>query len=191
MRYHHSTGHSESKVALIIESILGALAYAHDNGHVHGDIRPANIQCGAQDGFETLKLIGFAGLHNFTDRFGSANYIAPEVIGGAEVDTNNVGHTVKNVFIDLKAKKDLWSVGVLAYMLLSGHHPFKADTDAETYTLIKAGEPSYEGFSNISENGKAFCKALLNLDVTCRLTAEESLNHNWIRECTTKRAEDA
>jgi serine/threonine protein kinase len=71
-------------------------------------------------------------MHEHTERFGSLNYTAPEAIGGAEVDTNDLGHTVKNVFIDLKAKKDLWSIGVLTYALLSGNLPFQGANETAT-----------------------------------------------------------
>lgn len=149
---------------------------------MHGDIRPANIQCGAAEPFETLKLIGFAGISEFTPRFGSAAYTAPEAIGGAEIDTNDVGHTVKNVFIDLKAKKDQWSVGVLTYALLTGTLPFKATKEQDLNNEIRAGTPSYEGFEKLSAAAKAFVENMIHVDVTTRWTAEEAYNSNWIRE---------
>jgi serine/threonine protein kinase len=85
----------------------------------------------------------------------------------------------------LKAKKDLWSVGVLAYALLSGGLPF-VGTDPKNINdindKIRAGEVNYDSFKNVSESGKAFCKALLHLDVTTRWTAEEALNSAWVKE---------
>jgi len=127
-------------------------------------------------------VIGFGGVSEFTPRFGSAAYTAPECIGGTEVDVNNVGHTVKNVFIDLKAKKDQWSVGVLAFALLTGTLPFKATKEEDLNNEIRAGNISFDGFEKLTASAKAFILNTIHLDVTTRWTAEEAFNSNWIRE---------
>jgi serine/threonine protein kinase len=108
---------NESDVALIVETLLKALSFAHEKSHVHGDIRPENIIIGKDAALDTLKLTGFApiahDINEASQRFGSAGFTAPEDINGEIV-----------VEKALKPKKDLWAVGVLAFMLLCGKAPF-------------------------------------------------------------------
>jgi serine/threonine protein kinase len=86
-----------------------ALDYAHNLGHPHGDIRPANILIGDKaTSFDKIKLTGFSSGN--LKRFGGLKFSAPEVINDLEMKNDT--------------KKDIWSVGVLTYLLLSGDCPF-------------------------------------------------------------------
>ena len=84
-----------------------------------------------------------------------------------------------------EAKADVWSAGVLVYMLLSGSHPFRGPSQCATEERIKAGQlPSDragEGIRGVSSEARAFVKALLVLQPGARLSAKEALGHPWLR----------
>ena len=83
-------------------------------------------------------------------------------------------------FVD-DAKCDVWSIGVIAYMLLSGTPPFYGKTDAETLQNVRIGRWKFEEalFKPVSSAAKNFVSSCLTKRVSKRLTAKEALNHEW------------
>jgi|EP00970_Alexandrium_tamarense_P007895 serine/threonine protein kinase len=79
---------------------------------------------------------------------------------------------------------DVWSVGVISYVLLSGLPPFNAPNDSSIMNLIRRGEYSMSGrvWEGISDNGKDFVKRLMQVDPNKRLNASEALHHPWLRD---------
>jgi calcium-dependent protein kinase len=113
-----------------MRQILEPLNYMHYKGYVHRDIKPENLMIEHSD--NSIKLIDF-GLSIFLpkddclkDRQGSAYYMAPEVL------SKNYNH-----------KCDVWSCGVILYLLLSGKLPFSADHHLEVMRLIKIGHYNF------------------------------------------------
>lgn len=162
----------ESLVAQILEDVLRAINHCHENNIVHRDIKAENVMVG-EDG--NVKLIDF-GLSKLNqtkttkmkDVVGTPYYIAPEVLKGKYV-----------------SKCDLWSIGVLMYILLSGYLPFNGDTADEVYAQILSGKYSLKQkeWAKVSEDGKDLLSHLLVLDYKKRYSAKQALDHPWFTTC--------
>jgi serine/threonine protein kinase len=171
---------TEVKAAHVTEKILSVVKYLHDNGVAHRDIKLENIMF---DSKETIKLIDFGlanaylndDFKNMTDKVGTLYSMAPEVL-----------------MESYDQRCDLWSVGVVAYLLLSGIQPFWgpkksmpwAERRLEMMARIKRCEYSSMNsyaWENISDEAKSFVKSLLKLNPDDRPSPEEALNSEWIR----------
>mmetsp|Transcript_37334 Transcript_37334/g.79325 ORF Transcript_37334/g.79325 Transcript_37334/m.79325 type:complete len:550 (-) Transcript_37334:58-1707(-) len=160
---------SEGDAARSIRQMLLAVNYLHSHGIVHRDLKLENF---LYDGkfSEHLKLIDF-GFSKVWDpnikmkvSCGTLAYVAPEVLQ-------------KNYTIQC----DMWSMGVIAFILLSGYMPFSGPETQQT-TNIMAGKYTMkkERWQTISPDGVDFVKSLLRVDADKRLTAEAALQHPWI-----------
>jgi calcium-dependent protein kinase len=100
-----------------------------------------------------------------TTRVGTPYYIAPEVLGR---------HYDKSC--------DLWSIGVITYILLCGYPPFYGDTDPEIFASVRAGRYDFDSpeWTQVSNEAKDLISRLLLLDPSKRLTADEALRHPWL-----------
>jgi len=166
--------YTEELAADTAHQMLLAVAYLHANQIVHRDLKLENFLYEKKDS-NHLKLIDF-GFAKFWDRStkmtqacGSVHYVAPEVLCKKYTE-----------------KCDLWSLGVIVYMLLTGSPPFHG-SDSEIMTKIKAGKPHWSSrFEKLSPGAKSFTRALLVLDAEKRLSAEEALAHPWIKGRSTE-----
>jgi len=173
-------GHlSEREAAIIMQQIFLAVNYMHSRNIVHRDLKPENFlfQHRAPIEGNTLKVIDFgiaAQLRKASDtlstRTGTPYYVAPEVLHFP--------------FATYGKPCDLWSCGVVMYVLLSGRLPFRGVDDHATFAKVKAGRFSFpsEIFGSVSEGAKALIKGLLAKDEAKRFTAERALNDTWVRE---------
>jgi len=162
--------YSEQDAARITKEMLSAIKYLHSLNIAHRDIKLENWLFESPKNDAKLRLIdfGFSKLYNgepFTLITGTVYYVSPEVIKGA---------------YDLSC--DLWSLGVVVYMLLSGRPPFYASTDAQVLSLIEGGRFSLTGklWDHISFEAKNFVLSLLKTNPLKRLTAASALQHPWI-----------
>lgn len=170
---------TEADAAQVVREVALALSYCHGVGVVHRDIKPENIMIvnsswgsptGETDG-ETqdiqVKLIDFGfscrilGNVKLKARVGTVAYSAPEVIGGEQCDE----------------KQDLWALGCVLYVMLSGRTPFDCDRDR-----IVKGRYSFVGSAgdSISEEAKALVSDLLVVDSVRRISAADVLSHPWL-----------
>lgn len=181
---HHLTDDEcfdERSAARIIKSLLEAVAYLHSEGLVHRDIKPENILFESQDDESPIKLIDF-GLSrrhrheidsNMSNIRGTSYYMSPELLE-----------------CNYSTPTDIWSTGVVAYLLLCGYPPFNGHTDHQIYAAISKNElnfPADIGWSNKSPECIDFIKCLLQKDPRRRYTAEEALLHPWIVEMTAQK----
>jgi len=171
---------SESKAREIFEQILLAVEYLHSKGIAHRDLKPENILL---DEKGNIKITDF-GLARFTGQkalmtslCGTPEYLAPEVIecGIAQKQGNtNIGYG--------KAV-DMWSLGVILYIMLTGEPPFD---NKEKEHLLRQIEGAYfcfeERHSSVPELAKDLITKLLTVDPTIRFTAQQALNHPWIMQ---------
>ena len=106
-------------------------------------------------------------------RLGTAYYIAPEVLKS-----------------DYNEKCDVWSCGVILYILLSGYPPFNGATDREIYQSIEKGKFSFppEEWSYISSSAKELIEKMLKKDPNHRISAAQALKDSWITDNTQKQS---
>ncbi|KHN73489.1 Protein lin-2 [Toxocara canis] len=158
-----------------MKQLMLALQYMHSQGIVHRDIRPHNVVLASKDNSAPLKLSGFGVALKLDSpdsivlggRVGTPQFMAPEVVSNVEYGT----------------KADMWSAGVLLYILLCGRLPF-VGSRRKIYESITEGRYSHHGgtWQSISNSAKDLLIRLLTVDPHKRISAEEALNHEWIRE---------
>ena len=163
----------ESEAAGIFEKLLKAINHCHSKNIAHRDLKPENILYSSRDEHAEIKLIDF-GLAKKSDRYlktyqtmvGTPYYIAPEVIDG------NYTYSC-----------DVWSLGIILHIMLSGYMPFSGSTDEEVFRSIKKGKLSFENpvWEKVTPPGKDLILKLLEPDENKRLTAAEALEHEWFR----------
>ncbi|ORX64731.1 putative calmodulin-dependent protein kinase type 1 [Anaeromyces robustus] len=159
----------------VIKQVLEGIAYLHDNNIVHRDIKAENIMFRTKAEDSEIVIADF-GLSRFinsdSDKMlqtvcGTQGYMAPEII-------LHKGHG-KPV--------DMWAIGVLTFIILSGYCPFSGETVAEENNNIIHCNYEFEPedfWEGISENAKDFIRRLLVYDPELRMTAHEALQHEWI-----------
>ncbi|CAJ0935443.1 unnamed protein product, partial [Mesorhabditis belari] len=161
---------TEAAAAVIICQLCEAIDYIHRQNIVHLDIKPENIMCVTESG-NRIKLIDFGlarhydGSEDLYYMAGTPEFSAPEVIKFEPLDF----HT------------DMWSVGVITYILLSGYSPFLGETTPLTYMNVERGEWEFiEEFDCVSEVAKDFISKLLVYDKSLRMLPKECLSHPWL-----------
>jgi len=175
-------GHfSEKDAAHCFRQMADALDYLHGQNIVHRDLKPENLLFATAANDSAIKIIdfGLAGsckLGPLTTPCGTPNYVAPEILRSAPYGTPS----------------DMWSIGVILYIILCGFPPFYEESDdlGRLYRKIKRAEyymPS-PYWDNISHHAKDLVQKLLNPDPVRRLTAAKALNHPWCRGKASERA---
>jgi len=171
---------SERDAAGLVRCILDAIAYCHDQkGIVHRDLKPENFLFSSREENAVIKIIDF-GLSRHDDmtrgimntKVGTPYYVAPEVLNR-----------------EYTKSCDIWSIGVITYILLCGYPPFYGDTDTQIFESVRTGRfdfPSPE-WDNISDNAKKFITSMLKRDPSKRPSAATALEHPWIKELTEPR----
>jgi len=162
--------YSERDAANIIRQILEAVGKMHAEGIAHRDLKPENLLVTGENN-EIIKISDFGlskdfGKENLRTSCGTPDYVAPEVLKGSTYDS----------------AVDIWSIGVITYILLCGFPPFYGSTEQQIFNKILRAEydfpsPDWDG---VSEEAKGFIKALLVLNPNDRPTAEECLQSPWI-----------
>lgn len=166
----------------ITRQVLEGVKYIHSKGISHRDLKPDNILI-EQDDPVLVKITDFGlakvqGNGTFMKTFcGTLAYVAPEVIAGKAGAEEN---EKRNEYSSLV---DMWSMGCLVYVILTGHLPFSGSTQEQLYKQIKNGsyhEGPLKDF-RISEEAKDFIDSLLQVNPNARPTAEKALQHPWIK----------
>ncbi|XP_044035823.1 myosin light chain kinase, smooth muscle-like isoform X2 [Siniperca chuatsi] len=163
--------HTEPTSARYMQQILEGMKYVHKQNIIHLDLKPENIVCVDTTGTR-IKIIDF-GLASKLEEgkpllvmHGTPEFVAPEVINYEPVGLET----------------DMWSIGVICFILLSGESPFQGNSDPETLALVTAAcyEFDQESFEDISDQAKDFISSLLKKDRRCRLSCAEALAHPWM-----------
>ncbi|XP_076953791.1 calcium-dependent protein kinase 26-like isoform X2 [Bidens hawaiensis] len=167
-------GHySERKAADLIRTIVGVIEACHSLGVMHRDLKPENFLFVDEDEDSPLKTIDF-GLsvffkpgETFSDVVGSPYYVAPEVL-------------LKNYGLEA----DIWSAGVILYILLCGVPPFWGESENEIFEEVLRGKLEFSSYPwpSISESAKDLVRQMLIRNPRKRITAHGVLCHPWISE---------
>ena len=166
--------YTEKDAAKIFQQLMSSIVYCHDNGIVHRDLKPENILY-INEGDEInnpIKVIDFGLSRNFdykskmNTKVGTAYYVAPEVLDG-----------------NYNEKCDVWSAGVILYILLSGEPPFNGPNDREIYKAISKMiyQFPYNKWKKISKNAIDLIEKCL-VPEDKRISAKEVLEHPWFKK---------
>jgi len=165
--------YSEKEASNVIKSVASAIQYLHQSGVVHRDLKPENLLYLNKTDESPIKITDF-GLAKFRGESkedmhtacGTPGYVAPEVLKGEKYD---------------KAV-DLWSLGVILYILLCGFPPFYHQNTNMLYKQIKKGEYDFPDpyWTDISDSAKQLVRGLLTVDPKKRMSAKDVLAHPWI-----------
>ncbi|EMS45103.1 Calcium-dependent protein kinase 3 [Triticum urartu] len=163
----------EHEAATLFRYLMEVVAHCHSKGIVHRDLKPENILLVSKSPSSPIKLADF-GLATYTQpgqrlsgTVGSPFYIAPEVLAGGYNEA-----------------ADVWSAGVILYILLSGIPPFWGKTKSKIFECIRSTELRFpsDPWDRVSDSAKELITGMLRRDPAQRLTAEQVLEHSWIRE---------
>ncbi|KAM4622757.1 serine/threonine-protein kinase 17A-like [Discoglossus pictus] len=163
---------TEKDVIRLIRQILQGVHYLHRNNVVHLDLKPQNILLTRGEPLGDIRIVDF-GLSRQVDTIkevreilGTPEYVAPEVLNYEPISTAT----------------DMWSVGVLTYVMLTGESPFLGETKQETFLNISQVNIQYsdEEFDGISDLAVDFIKSLLIKNPRKRARADQCLKHPWL-----------
>ncbi|KAH8256471.1 hypothetical protein KR032_009426, partial [Drosophila birchii] len=163
--------YTEKDASHLIRQILEAVDYMHEQGVVHRDLKPENLLYYSAEDDSKIMISDF-GLSKMEDSgimataCGTPGYVAPEVLA-----QKPYGKAV-----------DVWSIGVISYILLCGYPPFYDENDANLFAQILKGEFEFDSpyWDEISESAKHFIRNLMCVTVEKRYTCKQALAHAWI-----------
>ena len=164
--------YNEKEACKIMQQVIGAIEYCHNNGIVHRDLKPENLLYLNKNENSPIKVIDFGMSKRFThekfmnEKVGTAYYISPEILQGKYDE-----------------KCDIWSAGVILYIIICGYPCFNGEDDDEIFAAIQKGKiqfPSPE-WDDISEDAKNLIKKMC-CPPEKRLTAEQVLQEVWVKD---------
>uniref|UniRef100_A0A667XDY1 Si:ch211-27e6.1 n=1 Tax=Myripristis murdjan TaxID=586833 RepID=A0A667XDY1_9TELE len=162
---------TERDATRALRMVLAAVGYLHGLGITHRDLKPENLLY-YHPGADSRLLVTDFGLATFGDDWslrttcGTPEYMAPEMV-------------LRRPY---SCAVDMWALGVIAYIVLSGSMPFEDDSRTRLYRAILRGKYSFRGdpWPSVSSPAKDFIQHLLASDPAARLTAEQAIRHPWV-----------
>lgn len=162
----------ENEARNIILQLVVAMQYCHSRNVVHRDLKPGNLLLDSVDDPANIKVADFGfstitdGNDNLKTQCGTPSYVAPEILFNQAYGCSC----------------DMWSIGVITFVVLSGKLPFSHANQAILFKRIKAGIYSFPGdiWAGISDEAIDFVKKLLIVNSSDRLTANQALEHEWM-----------
>uniref|UniRef100_A0A1L8DKT0 Putative serine/threonine protein kinase n=2 Tax=Nyssomyia neivai TaxID=330878 RepID=A0A1L8DKT0_9DIPT len=164
---------TEKACIVFVRQLCEAMEFVHRKNILHLDLKPENIMCLTREG-NRIKIIDFGLARKFDPNkklqvlFGTPEFVAPEVVN----------------FDSISFGTDMWSVGVICYVLLSGLSPFMGETDIETMANVTISKYDFDddAFRDVSSEAIDFISSLLVKDAASRMTATECLEHVWLKK---------
>lgn len=167
-------GFPEQQAAKYCLDIASALCHIHAQFVAHRDLKPENFLLSNSTPEAVLKLTDFGASRIFepngapmTSQVGTAYYVAPEVLEGSHTELC-----------------DVWSAGVISYVLLCGYPPFRGKSLRSILKRVRQGIPSFSGdeWGNVSAEACSFCSALLTRDPAERPDSRSVFSNPWLQE---------
>jgi calcium-dependent protein kinase len=168
---------TEQAAASCVLQMLRAVNYMHQNYIMHRDLKPENWLLSSDASIQKtdLKLIDFGLSKRFmpgqfaTTKAGTPYYVAPEVLEGRYAE-----------------QSDVWSIGVIMYIMLSGSPPFSGNDTVAVLDAVKKARPQFDKkeWKSISSDAKQLLKSLLQKNPATRVKASEALKHKWLTRTT-------
>jgi len=171
---------SEKNAALLAQQMLRALNYIHDLKIAHRDIKAENFMLSEPSVTSAVKMIDFGMATKFkqdqvlTELCGSPHYLSPELIG------QKYNHLA-----------DIWAFGVLLYLLMYGHYPYDAKHPRDIMVKILTEPIKWTSKAKLSKEAIDFLTKLLEHNIKKRLTAEQAMEHPWMRKANSVQEEPA
>ena len=153
--------------------LLEAVGFMHANHVAHRDLKPENLLLHSKDDDSAVKIADFGFAKkvyeecSLTTQCGTPGYVAPEILEGTPYDH----------------RADMWSVGVILYILLGGYPPFIESTQRDLFRKIRRGEYEFheEYWGTVSSEAKDLISSLLTVKASKRLDATQALENPWIK----------
>ena len=167
---------SESDARSVIYQVLKGMEYLHSKNIVHRDLKLENILLSDGSSSAIVKIADFGLARFFADDSqlrticGSPLYVAPEILDiGANMETYTPA-------------VDMWSIGVMLYILLSGNSPFENEDEQSLFQMIRLGEYSMDDhlWDHVSVEAKDCVQRLLTVNTSVRMTITQALEHPWV-----------
>jgi len=168
------SSYTESEARDVCKVLFDALSYMESKRIAHRDLKPENLLLQYKHSDSEIKIadFGFAKKAETEESLatvcGTPGYVGPEVLSKRKYGT----------------KCDMWSMGVIVYILLGGYPPFYADNERELFRLTRTGEFEFhkEYWGHVSDGAKSLISSLLLTNPTERASAQDVLSHPWMRE---------
>lgn len=168
------SSYSENDARMLVKTLCKAVKYLHDENITHRDLKPENIILGAKNDLGSMKLVDFGLACKLADpergivkAAGTPGYLPPEAL------TRDCNYGID---------ADVWSIGVIAYIMLCGYPPFYGESDIELFRDIRRAKVTFDedDWAYTSEYSKDFVLKLVEKDRKKRLTLAEALKHPWM-----------
>ena len=166
-------GYTELQASNIMHSLVDGVAYLHSNGIVHRDLKPENILISRSNGdLNHLKIADFG----FSRKCGDGTNILSRVVGTPGYMAPEIGLT------NYGLKVDVWSLGIICYILLCGYAPFEDEDDYELKNLIRSGHVKFDTseWTNVSAMAKDFIMKMLVVNPNERYDIFQVYQHPWL-----------
>lgn len=166
--------YNEMEARDVCRTLFSALDYCHNKSVAHRDLKPENLLLASRDDDQMIKIadFGFAkkckSTHCLLTQCGTPGYVAPEILSGIPYGTQS----------------DMWSIGVIMYILLAGYPPFNGKNQKELFRLIRKGKYEFheQFWGDISDDAKDLVSKLLTVDPNSRYTPQQALDSAWMHD---------
>jgi len=169
---------NEKRARQLVKTMLLAIGYLHENHIVHRDLKPENFVFKTNDADSDILLVDFGCARivqdnvTYRNAFGTPHFLAPEVVAGRKYI--RTGNTLKF--------SDIWSIGVIAYVLMVGNVPFTGISVDDIFESIKKKPLTFpDGGNHLSRSFVNFSERLLCKYPDQRLKVKEALSHEWLK----------
>jgi serine/threonine protein kinase len=164
--------YNEKEARDVCKILFEAIGFCHSKSVCHRDLKPENLLLRTISNDSDIKIadFGFAKKvltpNSLTTQCGTPGYVAPEILEGVSYDIQS----------------DMWSLGVIIYIILGGYPPFIEQNQRELFRKIRRGQYEFheEYWGSVSPDAKDMIKCLLTVQPAQRMTANQALQHKWM-----------